>query len=298
MARLGRVNEKRRRPGRGQGRGDLAGDVPRLAHAADHHAAGALEHQPAGADERLVQMRRQLADSLGSIRSTRNAVSSRRSLCSIFVIPVCSISLPEPAAPPIPGSSVRAGAPLDAGALTGSQVEARARTRVDAAGRRSARQSGWDRHSGWDDIPLAIERLSGFMPQIFRLIPVQDFPVLIGLVASGRRLKFPRHARARTDPGTAGASIATVGAVRPACRAGRRPGRGRGARPGRRKPGGRPAPSTRAAGDRGGCSRSASSSACPSWRALRSYVFGLGRRRSSTIGLVVLRWWCSAERGG
>src|SRR5260370_52078 len=42
VAGLARMHEKRRRPGRGQGRGDLAADMAALAHAGHHHAAFAL----------------------------------------------------------------------------------------------------------------------------------------------------------------------------------------------------------------------------------------------------------------
>ena len=42
---LGRMDEQRRRAGRGEGGGDLAGDLAGLAHAGDHHAAGGARQQ-------------------------------------------------------------------------------------------------------------------------------------------------------------------------------------------------------------------------------------------------------------
>ena len=182
MARLGRVDEERRRPGRGQGRGDLAGDVPRLAHAADHHAAGALEDQPAGADERLVRCGASSLIASASIRSTRNAVSSRRSLCSIFVIPVCSISLPDPPHPRYPGrTDIGAGAPRRRRAYRKVRSRRRPR-RSDAAGRRSARQSGWIGIPVGPAFRFGDRAVSGSGPGFSGSIPVQDFPVRSGSV--------------------------------------------------------------------------------------------------------------------
>ena len=48
MDRLGKMQESRRCAGGGEGRGDLAADVPRLAQARDNQLAFRLQDQAAG----------------------------------------------------------------------------------------------------------------------------------------------------------------------------------------------------------------------------------------------------------
>ncbi len=52
---LGRVQEKRRRAGRGHGGGDLLANQAGLAHAGDHEAAAALEDHLGGRFEIAVE---------------------------------------------------------------------------------------------------------------------------------------------------------------------------------------------------------------------------------------------------
>ncbi|MNF97886.1 hypothetical protein D3C84_807300 [compost metagenome] len=55
------MDEERRGAGAGQGGGDLAADMPGLAHADHHHAALAGQQQLAGADEVAVDPGQQIA---------------------------------------------------------------------------------------------------------------------------------------------------------------------------------------------------------------------------------------------
>ena len=52
---LGRVQEKRRRAGAGQGGGNLAADMPRFAHARDDHAAADADEAAASGSECGIQ---------------------------------------------------------------------------------------------------------------------------------------------------------------------------------------------------------------------------------------------------
>ena len=62
---LGRVHEEGRRAGGGQRGGDLAGDVPGLAHAADDDAPLAGQHLATGTAETLVQRIAQVLHGIG-----------------------------------------------------------------------------------------------------------------------------------------------------------------------------------------------------------------------------------------
>lgn len=62
VAGLGRMQEKRRRTGARQGRGDLATDVPGLAHAGDNYASEAFEAQSAGGGETGIDARLERSD--------------------------------------------------------------------------------------------------------------------------------------------------------------------------------------------------------------------------------------------
>lgn len=62
---LARVHKEGRCAGAGERRGDLAADVPALAHAGDDHAPLAGEDQPAGLGKLFVDARRQRLQRLG-----------------------------------------------------------------------------------------------------------------------------------------------------------------------------------------------------------------------------------------
>ena len=64
VARFGRVNEERRRPGARERGSDLAPDVPRLADAADHDSAAAREDHPQRVEEAFVEARGEGGDGL------------------------------------------------------------------------------------------------------------------------------------------------------------------------------------------------------------------------------------------
>ena len=64
MTRFARVDEEGRSSSAGQGRGDLAGDMARLAHTGDHYAPAATEENPARFGETVV-------DSLAQRRQCR-----------------------------------------------------------------------------------------------------------------------------------------------------------------------------------------------------------------------------------